>query len=1170
MGPTIRLLCFLVLSILVFIPALFMKHFLSVPIFLLFFFSCTSENEQAELKLFSRLSPAHTGIAFSNDLLLKEGFDVFRYRNYYNGGGVAIGDINNDGLPDIYLTANMKTNKLFLNKGDFRFEDITEKAGVGGNKVWSTGVSMADVNGDGLLDIYVCNSGDVKGGQRENELYINNGDLTFSEQAAAYGLADKGFSTHAVFFDYDQDGDLDCYILNNSFRPVSSLGYENIRDQRDSTGGDKLFRNDLILDSLQQTASSNSARPQFTDVSTEAGIFGSVIGFGLGVTITDVNLDTWPDMYVSNDFFERDYLYINQKDGTFTEELPKRIGHTSHFAMGTDAADINNDGYPDIYVTDMLPNDDYRLKTTTSFESFDIYQTKLANDYYEQYMRNTLQLNRGDGTFLEIGQYAGIDATDWSWGALIADFDNDAQKEIYVTNGIYKDLTDQDFIAFLANEENLIAAMRQEKVDFQNLVDKMPSNKLSNYMFKKNDNLTFNNVAAAWGLDELSFSNGAAYGDLDNDGDLDVVVNNVNQEVFVYRNNADNLKNKHYLKISFRGPLKNTYGVGASVNAYFNGKNIMLENMPTKGFQSSMDAALTMGLDTISVLDSLVVHWGYQKKQTLLNVATNQHLVLNIEDARIFDHDAAVVEKTIFTPVTIALDPPYKHKEDSFIDFHRESLIYHMISREGPALAVADINNDGLDDFFVGSASGSLGALYIQNQNGGFSAIDQRTFEAAKMQEDVDALFFDADNDGDQDLYVVSGGNTFRENAREYADRLYLLKEFKNGRPVYELASDALPNLNKMGACVEAADYDNDGDLDLFIGTRGVPGRYGMSAASHLLQNNGQGKFTDVTSRVAPQMGSLGMVTDAVWLDYDTDGDLDLAVVGEWMSVVLFKNNGTNLERLNNVPGLEKSEGWWNSVAAADINNDGHMDLVAGNWGTNSRFKTSKEKPFTLYVDDFDKNGITEHIFTYYEGEKQYPMALKDDLIKQIPGLKKKFIYYKDYAGKTVDEVFSKEQLSNAYVHQIFTLESAAIINNGDGSYQMQPLPETLQFSPINAIISSDFNHDSIPEIFMAGNFSAIKPEEGRYDANHGHLMKFNDDDILLESFKKSGLNIKGDVREAAILKTINHQKLLIIAKNNDELEFYKISSSITEIPIEHSLSSNSGKVTKRNLKSVR
>ena len=1089
-----------------------------------FYFSCENPQEKEEQLRFTKMSSEHTGIEFINELTLTKDLDVFRYRNYYNGGGVAIGDVNNDGLPDIFLTANMGPNKLYLNKGNFEFEDITEKAGVAGTKDWSTGVSMADVNGDGLLDIYVCNSGDVKGGNRENELFINNGDLTFTESAVQYGLDDKGFSTHAVFFDYDQDGDLDCYVLNNSFRPVSSLGYENIRHQRDSTGGDKLYRND---------------HGQYMDVSEEAGIFGSVIGFGLGVTITDVDLDGWLDLYVSNDFFERDYLYMNQGDGTFKEELTQRMGHISNFSMGTDAADINNDGFPDIYVTDMLPEDDYRLKTMTSFESYNLHQIKLSNDYYEQYMRNTLQLNRGDGSFLEIGQYSGVAATDWSWGALIADFDNDSNKEIFVTNGVYKDVTDQDFINFLANEDNMINAMRTGKVDFQKLVDKMPSNKLSNYLFKKKDGLTFENVAAAWGLDEPSFSNGAAYGDLDNDGDLDLIVNNVNQDLFVYRNETNNISNNNYLKISFEGPDKNTFGVGARVNAYHNGEVIMLENVPTKGFQSSMDYTMVMGLGSVNLLDSLLVHWGYNKFQKLTNVKANQHLIVNIHEADTIHPTLLKRNPPILTEKEVSLSPPYKHTEDPYVDFDRERLIYHMLSREGPAMTVADVNNDELDDFFAGGASESPGRLYMQNKQGGFDAVSQDAFEKDKIYEDVDALFFDADGDGDLDLYVVSGGYSFRENDKVYQDRLYILTGFENGKPFYERSMDALPKIFEMGSCVNAADYDKDGDMDLFVGTRAVPTKYGLSSPSRLLQNDGKGKFMDVTSRVAPGLASLGMVTDAEWVDYDNDGDMDLVVVGEWMPVVLLKNNGTNLERLNNIPGLEKSEGWWNTIEAVDLNNDGNTDFIAGNWGLNSRFKTSEEKPLTLYINDFDNNGMTDQVYAYYQGDKLYPMALKQELVAQLPYLKKDFVYHKDYAGKTIQEIFTEEQLTNANINKIHKLQSAIILNNGDGSYEIKALPEAVQLSPVFSILHDDFDNDGKLELFLAGNFSGTKPEEGRYDANHGIILEVNGKEISVKEQDKSGLDIKGDVRNAGIARTINNKKLLIIAKNNDELAFY-------------------------------
>ena len=1095
----------------------------------------TSCGKDEATTLFTQLSSNETGINFTNELILSEDFDVFRYRNYYNGGGVAIGDINGDSLPDVYLTANMQPNRLLLNQGDFKFKDITESAGVEGSKVWSTGVSMADVNGDGLLDIYVCNSGDVEGGRRENELFINNGDLTFTEQAAAYGLDDRGFSTHAVFFDYDLDGDLDAYVLNNSFRPVSTLGYENIRHQRDSTGGDKLYRN-------VSPPGGGVRGGEFIDISDSAGIHGSVIGFGLGVTVTDANQDGWPDIYVSNDFFERDYLYINQQNGKFVDELPQRMGHISHFSMGADAADLNNDGYPEIFVTDMMPATDQRLKTTTNFESYDVHQRKLANDYYEQYMRNTLQLNAADGTFREIGQLAGVHATDWSWGALIADFDNDGNKEIFVSNGVYKDVTDQDFIAYIGSDQAILTAMRKESIDFQELVDRMPSTQLSNYLFKRDSGLTYQNVSADWGLDEPSFSNGAAYGDLDNDGDLDLIVNNVNQEAFVYRNNTEQTTNRNYLKLSFRGPAQNYFGVGARVHAYANDREIMVENVPTKGFQSSIDYAILLGLDSITTVDSLTVHWGYdQQIQTLYDVPTNQHLTLNITDATSAKPAKEIPASPTFRRETVSLTPAFRHEEDHFVDFNYERLTYHMLSREGPALAVADVNQDGLDDFYIGGAAGKPGSLYQQTTSGDFKAVSTPAFAADSAHEDVDAIFFDADQDGDLDLYVVSGGNAFREGAAEYQDRLYRLTENKNGEPTYEKQPSALPRLAAMGACVAAADYDQDGDPDLFVGSRAVPQKYGMPATSYLLENDGQGNFTDVTTRVSPRLNDLGMVTDAVWADMDSDNDLDLVVVGDWMPITLFKNNGANLERLNNVPGLEQSEGWWRSIVAQDVNGDGETDLLAGNWGRNSRFQASADYPLELYLQDFDNNQTIDPVFAYYQGDSLYPVALRHDLIAQMNSLKKKFVHYEDYAGKTMNEVFGAEELRQALNYKVYQLQSSAVINNGDGSYTMTELPAEAQFSPVFAIAAGNFESTTTDTLafVLAGNFSGVKPEEGRYDANHGLELRMEDGQWITRNQSTTGLNIRGEVRQLATARSVDGKKLLIVAKNNDALEFY-------------------------------
>ncbi|MGK7394767.1 MAG: VCBS repeat-containing protein [Candidatus Cyclobacteriaceae bacterium M3_2C_046] len=1091
-------------------------RFICFTFLVVVFGSCRNEPDT----LFESLPPGKTGIHFTNQLELRQDFDVFRYRNYYNGGGVAIGDINNDGFADVYLSANMAENKLYLNQGDFEFADISQQSGTIGKKEWSTGVVMTDVNGDGWLDIYVCNSGDILGGRRENELFINNGDLTFTEQAEKYGLADRGFSTHAAFFDYDQDGDLDCYILNNSFRPVSSLGYENIRHVRDSTGGDKLYQNQNGF---------------FKDVSQEAGIFGSVIGFGLGVTVSDINQDGWMDIYVSNDFFERDYLYINQKDGTFSEELPQRLGHISNFSMGTDAADINNDGYPELFVTDMLPRDEIRMKTMVNFESYEVHQIKLENDYYRQYMRNTLQLNRGDGSFTEIGQFAGIHATDWSWGALIADFDNDLKKEIYVTNGIYKDVIDQDFIQFLANEENMIAAMRAQTVNFESLVEKMPSQKLSNFMFRQSDSIQFENVAADWGLSEPSFSNGAAYGDLDNDGDLDLVVNNVNHSAFVYKNNS----RKNYLKCTFKGPDKNHFGIGASLKVYAGGHLLLWENMPTKGFQASMDYQALIGLDTLNKIDSLIVDWGYNKQTRMYNINSNQHLTLSINDAEPVKMIDKRMPSPLFRSCNPLFDPPYQHQENRYIDFNNERLLYHQISIEGPALTSADLDQNGLDDLFIGGATGYAGAIYLQFESG-FSKIQVPDLELDKYQEDVDAVFFDADNDGDLDLYVASGGYSFPENSREYQDRLYLMEGWENNQPHYKKSSGRIPLNYQVKSCVIPGDYDGDGDQDLFIGARAIPGQYGKSPNSILLQNDGSGTFSDQTNRVAMGLGSLGMVTDGCWTDLDDDNDLDLVVAGEWMPLVIFKNNGTNLERLNNVPGLTGTEGWWRTILPIDLNQDGNMDLIAGNFGLNSRYKASKDDPFVMYLNDFDQNGIMETVYAYPVENKYYPMALRHDLIAQLPYLKKKYVHYKDYAGQSIGDIFSSELLDQSYQNKIHQLASLAVLNNGDGSYQVQELPVNVQWSPVTTILAHDFNRDGLQELFIGGNFSGTKPEEGRYDANHGIVMQYDQSSFKILIHQKSGLNITGDMRNSAVLRTVGDKKLLVVARNNQELAIYE------------------------------
>jgi enediyne biosynthesis protein E4 len=1097
---------------------------------LLLAFAC---NNPSQTTLFTQLSSSETGINFTNQLDLKEDFDVFRYRNYYNGGGVAIGDINNDGLADVYLTSNTGKNKLYLNQGNFKFKDISQEAGVEGTKAWSTGVSMADVNGDGWLDIYVCNSGNVTGDNKENELFINQGisppsggtgGAVFKEQAKQYGLDDTGFSTHAAFLDYDLDGDLDCYLLNNSFRPIGSFGLENIRHIRDEKGGDKLFRND---------------NGKFVDVSEEAGIYGSVVGFGLGIAVSDVNADGYPDIYVSNDFFERDYLYINNQDGTFKESLTTYIRNTSEFSMGSDIGDINNDGYPEIFTTDMLPEDDYRLKMTQSFPTYDVVQARLKNDYYEQFMRNMLQLNNGDGTFSDVGLYTGVAATDWSWGALIADFDNNGNKEIYVTNGIYKDVTDQDFINFLADDERLQKINRGEKINFKELVDKMPSTKLPNYMFVKDANsLKFKNLAKEWGLAEPSFSNGAAYGDLDNDGDLDLIANNLNQPLFVYRNNSEKMSKNHFLKIKFKGNQKNVFGVGANVTLYKQGKQIFFEHYPTRGFQSSMDYTATLGTGDWAELDSLKVVWAGNFTQIISKPKTNQTLTLDIKNAQ---KRPFVKKQNPSLNAEIKLTPEFTHTENDFVDFDQDRLLYHMLSQQGPALATGDLNNDGLDDFYIGGAKDQSGAIYLQTANG-FNEVNAEAFAEDKKFEDVDAKFFDADNDGDLDLYVVSGGVEYPAQSAGYQDRLYLNQGSKN-QPKLVYVESALPEIGISGACVEVADFDDDKDLDLFVGGRVVPGKYGTTPNSILLENDGKGKFRDVTSEKASQLKNIGMVTDALWFDYDEDGALDLILVGEWMPITIFKNRGEGFQKVKNPKGFENTAGFWNTISLFDMNQDGKEDLILGNLGLNSRFKASAKEPFTLYINDFDQNGSLDHVFAHYNLGKEVPFALKQNLTAQMVSLKKKFLYFKDFAGKSTEEIFGKESLENSTVLQAQTFASMVAVNQGRGNFKMQELPEFAQFSTINTASAIDLDNDNKLELIIAGNFSGTKPEIGKYNASYGLVLKSNKNNFQTMLPRESGLSVTGDVRKTAVLKSSNGNQLVIFARNNDKPKFIRIKN---------------------------
>ncbi len=1085
--------------------------------------------------LFTRLPSSYTGVTFANRLTDTREMNVFTYRNYYNGGGVALADLTGDGLPEIFLTSNQGGSKLYLNKGKYRFADVTEQAGVEGEGFWATGATFADVNGDGLLDIYVCYAGNVTGQHRANELYINqglgkDGVPTFTEAGRAYGVADEGYSTHAAFFDYDRDGDLDFYLVNNSFRPAASFGMRNIRHIRNALGGHKLYRND---------------GNKFTDVSEKAGIYGSEIGFGLGVTVGDVNRDGWPDIYVSNDFFERDYLYINAKDGTFVEDIERQMPSISYSSMGLDMADINNDGWLDVYVTDMLPADEHRLKTTGAFENWDVYQTKLRNDYHHQFARNMLHLNNANGTFSEIGQMAGVSRTDWSWSALIADFDLDGFKDIHVTNGMAKDVTSQDYIAFLANDETRAASTRDKKVDYLGLVKAMSSTKLPDYGFRNRGDLTFSDESAAWGLDTPGFSNGAAYGDLNGDGALDLVVNNVNDEAWIYRNDARTLSKNSYLQIKLEGPARggNRFAIGAKVSLHVSGRTFFQELMPSRGFQSSVDYLLTFGVGTATKIDSVVVEWPDGQVTTTRDVTPNQKLVVRHAGAN--SASATTPAKTpvapapLLTDVTARAAIAFVHRENAFVDFDRERLIPKLLSTEGPYMAVADVNGDGITDAFIGGAKDQAGQLLIQQTNGKFISTNQALFEADKISEDIGASFFDANGDGSPDLYVVSGGNEFSDLASPLQDRLYL----NDGRGNFRKTTGNLPPETVSGSRVAPADFDGDGDIDLFVGGRVVPGRYGIDPTSALLKNDGRGRFTDATAQ-APGLSNVGMVTDALWQDLNADGRVDLVVVGEWMPITIFRNSGNGrLEKLA-TRGLEKSHGWWNRIIARDFTGDGRVDFVIGNLGLNTRLQATATEPATMHVKDFDKNGFVEQIISYYNQGKSYPLPLRDDLIKSLPFLKARYLSYEKYAGQSITDIFPPADLADAVVRTAHTFQTALARNNGDGSFTLVPLPHEAQFAPVYGILSDDFDRDGKADLLLAGNFDGVKPEIGRMSGGYGLLLRGDGKGGFAPMLaRESGFFVPGQARDIQRLRT-GQGDIYVVARNNDKPLVFRAARS--------------------------
>ncbi|MEL6561178.1 MAG: VCBS repeat-containing protein [Bacteroidota bacterium] len=1072
--------------------------------------------------LFVDVAGEKSGVEFTNTLTFDKDFNIFTYRNFYNGGGVGLGDINNDGLLDIYFTGNQVKNKLFLNKGNLQFEDITEKAGVAGERAWSTGVSIVDVNGDGYADIYVCNSGDIEGDNKQNELYINNGDLTFSEEAEKYNLADKGFSTHAAFLDYDKDGDLDLYLLNNSYAAIGSFNLmKNIRPERDSVGGDKLFRNDNNV---------------FVDVSEEAGIYGSIIGFGLGITIGDINDDGWQDIFISNDFFEKDYLYINNQDGTFSESLENSMRSISAASMGADMADINNDLKPDIFVTDMLPEPLERIKQVTTFESWDKFKFKKDNGYYNQFSRNMLHVNNGNGSFSELGRLAGVEATDWSWGALIFDMDNDGLKDLFIANGIYQDITDLDYLNFIADDETKRKIVSSEGVDYKALTDPIPVNPVPNYAYRNKGELSFENKAEDWGLGTPGHSNGSAYGDLDNDGDLDLVVSNVNAGANIFINQSELVfPENSFLKVKLMAEKGSA--IGAKVYLSFGDNQIYQELVPSRGFQSTVDDRLNFGVGNTNSIDIVKVVWPSGKVSSLKDIQPGQEITVKELDATIPVTSTEVnqqAENQVLQPVDLAVGG-LKHQENYFLDYNRDRLLYHRRSTEGPAFAKADIDGDGTEELFLGGAKGFAGKVLKWTQNR-YDVVQE--FENEKNSEDTDAFFGDFNSDGSIDLLVTSGGNEFGLGDPPLANRLYL----NDGNGKFTLSQNSGFGIEKKStSTIAVIDFDQDGDMDVFFGERLRPFLFGIPCDGGIWINDGNGQFANKTNEIASDLKALGMITDAVWADIDLDGDQDLMVTGEWMEITSFINEGGKLKK-SVASELNNKKGWWNKIAAEDIDGDGDIDFVVGNHGKNTRFKADADNPLTMFVNDFDQNGSVEHVFCRKQDTTYYPITLKHELVAQMPGLKKKFLKYTDYNSKSLAEIFSGPQFDKTVVSELNYLESVVLINDGKANFTVKSLPWQSQVSPVYAICIKDINEDGNKDLIIGGNLSGVKPEMGQYDASYGQLLiGKGGGEFQYMDISESGLSLRGDVRHISSIEPIAGKNLIMIVKNNDAAEVYEI-----------------------------
>lgn len=1103
-----------------------MIRYTRVPlsIFLLFtgiMLMSSCKQKTSSTSLFELKDDQRTGLHFANRLTPTQQFNVFDYMYFFNGAGVGAGDFNNDGKIDLFFAASQGDNQLYLNQGGLQFKDVTKEAMIPEDGGWSTGVSIVDINNDGLLDIYICRVGNYELLQSRNQLLVcqgidKNGVPYYKDEAKEYGLDFSGFSTQAVFFDYDGDGDLDMYLLNHSIHQNGTYGVRSDLLNKEVTGsGDHIFRND--------------GNGHFTDVTKETGINSSILGYGLGISVADIDMDGYPDIYVGNDFHENDYMYINQRNGTFKDELSNKLMHTSRYTMGVDIADANNDGFPEIMSMDMLPNDPYILKRSEGEDSYDIFSLKLSLGFNYQYTRNNLQLNRRNGMFSEIGLYAGVAATDWSWSPLWFDFDNDGVKDLFISNGIPRRMNDIDFINFISNQE-IQEKMRSPNSDQKDLdlIDRSPQIKIPNKFFKNSDDMQFTDLGDQIGDDKPTYSNGAVYADLDNDGDLDVVVNNIDEAAMLYENKSADNKNKAFVEIKLKGPAQNINALGSKIILFANGGIRTYEKYPVRGFLSSSEIPVHIGLDKTKV-DSAFLIWPDNSYQPIELKPLNTTIVFSYQKGLPkYNYDVLKSYRTNITrpveDITAKTNILYKHRENQFNEFDLEPLLPHMLSTEGPALTVADLNHDGLDDVFIGASRNGKSAVFLQQKSGRFLKTKQPGFETDSSYEYAGSCVADVNNDGFPDLITTNGGNEFYGNDDHLRPRLYL----NDGNGIFTRDPTAFDSLFVNAVTIVSTDFNGDGYPDLFIGGRSIPSKYGQIPRSYLLMNNGKGKFQDVTDKLAPGLSNIGFVTNALWYDIDQDGQKDLILSLEWGGIVAFINhNGSFTKKM-----LTDKKGWWNFILPVDLNHDGKIDLVVGNLGLNSRLKATEKEPVRLYYYDFDGNGKKDQILSYYLDGRELPFANKDELQKQMPSMNKKFLYAADFAKARFTDIFPGEALDKAEVLTADYFSNAVLINRGNLKFDVLPLPWEAQLSSYRDAVVIDANHDSFPDILLVGNFYENNIQMGRYDADYGTIL-INHGDGSFSTESINGLAVKGQVRHIEKLK-IAGKEAFILAKNND------------------------------------